>query len=79
MLPLYEFVFYEIRAPVNLVIALANSLVEGAAKLASRMNFKTCLKRPLSKIQKMIFKTNYRLMKVESSAECSPWSFLQYF
>ena len=33
-----------------------------------------------SKIDKTtIFMTNGSLMKVESSAECSPWSILQYF
>ena len=32
---------------------------------------KTSVKRPLSKISKMVFKTDYRLMQVESIAECS--------
>ena len=32
---------------------------------------KTCVKRPLSKRPKMVFKTNYRLMQVKSIAECS--------
>ena len=32
---------------------------------------KTCLKRPLSKRPKLVFKTNYRLMQVKSIAECS--------
>ena len=40
---------------------------------------KTCVKRPL-KIDKIkIFMTNGSLMKVESIAESSPWSILQYF
>ena len=29
---------------------------------------KTCVKRPLSKDQKLVFKTNYRLMQVKSIA-----------
>ena len=33
---------------------------------------KTCVKRPLSKDPKMVFKTNYRLMQNNSIAECSP-------
>ena len=32
---------------------------------------KICLKRPLKKKTKMVFKTDYRLMKVKSIAECS--------
>ena len=40
---------------------------------------KTCVKRPLSKSQKLFFKTNYRLMQVKSIAECSKGSILQYF
>ena len=31
------------------------------------------------KDQKLVFKTNYRLMQVKSIAECSKWSNLQYF
>ena len=33
----------------------------------------------LTKEQKLVFKTNYRLMQVKSIAECSKWSILQYF
>ena len=40
---------------------------------------KTCVKLPLSKRSKLVFKTNYRLMQVKSIAECSNWSILQYF
>ena len=32
---------------------------------------KTCVKRPLSKRPKLVFKTNYCLMQVKSIAECS--------
>ena len=32
---------------------------------------KTCLKRPLKKKKKMVFKTNYRLMQGKSIAECN--------
>ena len=40
---------------------------------------KTCLKGSLSKRPKLVFKTKYRLMQVESIAECSKGSILQYF
>ena len=40
---------------------------------------KTSVKRPLKNRQKKkILMTNGSLMKVESIAECSPWSILQY-
>ena len=32
---------------------------------------KTCVKRPPQKDNKLVFKTNYRLMQVKSIAECS--------
>ena len=40
---------------------------------------KTCLKRPLLKDHKLVFKTNYCLMQVNSIVECSIGSILQYF
>ena len=40
---------------------------------------KPCIKRPLSKSPKLVFKINYRLMQVKSIAECSKGSILQYF
>ena len=40
---------------------------------------KTCLKRPLKKDQKLVFKTDYHLMQDKSIAECSMGSILQYF
>ena len=40
---------------------------------------KTCLKQALKKDQKLIFKTDYRLMLVKSIAECSKGSILQCF
>ena len=41
---------------------------------------KTCFKRPLKNRQnKGLNDKNDSLMKVESIAECSPWSILQYF
>ena len=40
---------------------------------------KTCVKWPLKNRQKIILMTNGSLMQVESFAECSPWSILQYF
>ena len=39
----------------------------------------TCLKWPLIRKTKIGFKTEYRLMQVESIAECSKGSILQYF
>ena len=35
---------------------------------------KICVKQPLSKRQKLVFNTNYRLMQVKSIAECSKGS-----
>ena len=49
------------------------------SKRASCKYNKTCVKRPLSKRPKSVFKTNYRLMQVKSITECSKWSILQYF
>ena len=40
---------------------------------------KTCVKQPLKNRQNKALMTNGSLMKVESIAECSPWSILQYF
>ena len=41
---------------------------------------KTCIKNSHpQKVQKFVFKTNYRLMQVKSIAECSKWSILLYF
>ena len=40
---------------------------------------KTCVKRTLKIDKTKILMTNGSLMKVESIAECSPWSILQYF
>ena len=40
---------------------------------------KICVKRPLSKDRKLVFKTNYRLMQVKSVAKCSKAIILQYF
>ena len=40
---------------------------------------KTCVKRPLKIDKAKILMTNGSLMKVQSIAECSPWSILQYF
>ena len=40
---------------------------------------KTCLKPPLSKRLKLVFKTNYRLIQVKRIAECSKGTILQYF
>ena len=40
---------------------------------------RTCVKQPLKIDKAKILMTNGRLMKVESIAECSPWSILQYF
>ena len=40
---------------------------------------KTCLKHPLKKGKTKILITNGSLMKVKRTAECSPWSILQFF
>ena len=38
-----------------------------------------CVKRPLTKRSKIVFKTDYCLIQVKSIAECSKESILQYF
>ena len=44
------------------------------------MNYsKTCGKSHIQKDQKLVFNTNYHLMQVESTAECSKGSNLLYF
>ena len=43
------------------------------------MYSKTCVKRPLSKDPKLVYKTNYRVMQVIRITECSKGSMLQYF
>ena len=45
----------------------------------SKVYSKTCVKQPLLKRPKKVFKTNYRLMQVKSIEECSKGSILQYF
>ena len=40
---------------------------------------KPCLKRPLKMYKTKVLMERCSLMKVESTAECSPWSILQYF
>ena len=40
---------------------------------------KTCVKRPLSKRPKIVFKTNYRFMQVKSIAECPKVTFCNTF
>ena len=45
----------------------------------TEMYSKTRVKRPLKNRQTKIFMTNGSLMKIDSFAECSPWSILQYF
>ena len=43
------------------------------------MYSKTCIKRPLKIDKTKVLMDNYSLMKVESIAECSKESILQYF
>ena len=43
------------------------------------MYSKACVKQPLYKRPKLVFKTNYRQMQIKSVAECSKGSILQYF
>ena len=46
-------------------------------RIHNDMYSKTCVKRPISKDQKLVFKTNYCLMQVKGTAECSKGSILQ--
>ena len=43
------------------------------------LTIKPVLSGHSNKDQKLVFKTNYRLMQVKSIAECSKGSILQYF
>ena len=63
------------RDPNNLNDHIKVSFFSVQKKICS----KTCLKRPLKKKTKMVFKTENRLMLVKSIAECSNGSILQYF
>ena len=63
---------YDTRLKINLKLMTVYSTF-------SSKYSKTCLKRPLKNRQTKILMTNGSLMKVESIAECSPWSILQYF
>ena len=47
--------------------------------LTQCMYSKTCIKRPLKIDKTKVLMDNYSLMKVESIAECSKESILQYF
>ena len=60
--------------PLSLVV---NTRDEGLRALHGTI--KPVLNGHSQKDQKMFFKTDYRLMKVESIAECSKRSILQYF
>ena len=62
------------------IMMMIGRFFTGAACGSSRSKYgKTCVKRPLSKRSKIVFKTNYRLMQVKSIAECSKGSIQQYF
>ena len=63
---------------INQITAGKRMAVEENAK--SDIIQKTCVKRPLTqkKDKTNILMANGSLMKVESIAECSPWSILQY-
>ena len=49
------------------------------AKIITRYYSKICVKQPLKIRQNKDLMTIGSLMKVESIAECPPWSILQYF
>ena len=51
----------------------------GAGFTLENMNSKACVKWPLKNRQNKGLNDNGSLMKVESIAECSPWSILEYF
>ena len=52
---------------------------QGELTVFSVSTVKTCLKRPLKKTPKLVFKTYYLLMQVESIAECSKRAFCNTF
>ena len=59
--------------------SLPNEYTKKTGMIARLIYSKTCLKRPRKKDKTQILMTNGSLMQVESIAECSPWSILQYF
>ena len=59
----------------DMLILLSMGTLAGPSPTYSR----TCVKRILKNRQNKILMTNGSLMKVESIAECSPWSILHYF
>ena len=74
--------WYETPHEVLLLIIYASSECPRITQSRQSPHYsysKTCVKRPISKYQKLVFKTNYRLMQFESTAECSKGSILQYF
>ena len=80
----------QLQSQRNMMVARAedtdiqNKLMKKNKDLAEAMEelqvySKTNIKQPLSKRQKLFFKTNYSLMQVKSITECSKGSILQYF
>ena len=55
------------------------STIDGFQTLILQVTVKPVLSAHSKKDKTKILKTNGSLMKVESTAECSPWSILQYF
>ena len=56
----------------------------GPIRLPTSTNFRVSTVKPVigghvKRRPKLVFKADCRLMQVESIAECSPWSILQYF
>ena len=61
-------------------LSLSRAFTVPIHKVLKKMYRKTWVKRPLRNRKKTkILKINGSLMKVESIAECSPWSIVQYF
>ena len=49
------------------------------SKIIFYLYSRTCVKQPLKTRQNKDLNDKWWLMKVESIAECPPWSILQYF
>ena len=56
------------------VCCLIFNIINKNRRYFAPISSKTCVKRPLSKDQKLVFKTNYHLMQVKNIAECSPYT-----
>ena len=61
----------------NISFGHVKETTQGDVSFIAANYIKTCVKQPLTKGPKMVFKTDCRLMQVKSIAECFKGSILQ--